>query len=60
MGEEVYEVSVECSNCGKEPNISIPKGMSVVDFFEQVRLKGNIVEPNCSYCGCRTLRAPLV
>jgi len=60
MAEEVfYEASVECSNCGEKPKIQIPKGVTVQQFFEEVRIKGRREEPVCPNCGCTTLRAPL-
>ena len=36
-GEEVYPATVECDNCGKYPEIDIPKGVTVEEFFEGVK-----------------------
>lgn len=57
-GEEVYPATVECGNCGKYPEIDIPKGVTVEEFFEGVRVKKKWEEPICSYCECKRLRAP--
>ena len=53
-----YEGSVECNNCGEKLRIQIPKGLTVQQFFEEVRIKGIREEPVCPSCGCKTLRAP--
>lgn len=57
--EKVYSVTVECGNCGEKPDIVIPKGITVTEFFEGVRHGSKWEEPVCSYCKCKTLRVPL-
>jgi rRNA maturation protein Nop10 len=43
-----YAVQAKCSNCGEVQEISIPKGITIDNFFKD----GN---GKCISCGCATL-----
>ena len=44
-----YRVNVTCSNCGSFSELTIPKGITIAEFFKSGQGK-------CQNCGCSTLK----
>jgi transcription elongation factor Elf1 len=43
-----YKIQVRCKNCGEVQEVSVPKGITIEDYFKQGMGK-------CENCGCSTL-----
>jgi Zn ribbon nucleic-acid-binding protein len=43
-----YVVQAKCSNCSEVQEVSVPKGMTIENFFKDG-------DGKCSSCGCATL-----
>lgn len=44
-----YDARVHCSNCKKNGEVRVKRGVTVSDFLKMGDAK-------CSYCGCNTLK----
>jgi len=44
---EIYEVDLDCSNCGNSNSVEIPMGVLVSEFIKKAK---------CETCGCISLR----
>ena len=53
MTEEIYDVYVVCTNCGKKKRLHLRKGLRVKDYLKRLEEKQKAV---CPKCGCKTLK----